>query len=176
MINIKDLEEKKRIITLYKCRFNSHPQNHICNSHVYDIWLRRWRDDFVVNGKCLKLWHQKFVVSAKQHRKRIPAPDYYAEYNMLINSVTAFVNEIYNLKKLKSKNVAYSQKILEEYRKKCKAILQEELKHSSKTECKLIHTNPRKLMTLAEYEIRDESGVLFSGSFDEATEFIKDLR
>ena len=61
LINIKNLEEKKRIIVFYKCLYNKYPENMLCNSRIYDVWLRMWKNDFVVDGKCLKMWHQKFV-------------------------------------------------------------------------------------------------------------------
>ena len=61
MINIKNLEEKKRIIVLYKCLHNKYPQDILYNSRIYEVWLRMWKRDFIVNGKRLKMWHQKFV-------------------------------------------------------------------------------------------------------------------
>ncbi|MFW5651084.1 MAG: hypothetical protein ACOCNC_06780 [Acetivibrio ethanolgignens] len=98
MKQINDIEEKKRIIAFYKCIYNKHPQNILCNSRIYDVWLRLWRKDFEVDGKCLKMWHQKFVESVAKHRYKEEPPAYYVEYNELINSVTDWVNEHYNIK------------------------------------------------------------------------------
>ncbi len=83
MIDIRNLEEKKRIIVLYKCLFNRYPESMLCNSRIYDVWIRKWKDDFVVDGKCLKMWHQKFVESVAKHKHHVEPPAYYAEDELL---------------------------------------------------------------------------------------------
>lgn len=174
MINIKNLEEKKRIIAFNKASFNRHPQNMLCNSRIYDVWLRTWRDDFVVDGKCLKMWHQKFVESVGKHRRKEAILDCYAEYNDLINSVTAWVNEHYNIKLSQAENKKHCMEILRKYRQECEKELKELLKDKN-LEYELVHTNVNDMLKLAKYKLTATDKVIHIAYFDEMKDFINNL-
>lgn len=171
MIKIRNLEEKKRIIVYKKCLYNRHPENMLCNSRIYDVWLRMWRDDFVVNGKCLKMWHQKFVESVAKHRHKQQAPDYYAEYNDLINSVTDWVNEHYNIKWSMSRNKEHCLKILNQYRQECEIGLKELLLEKN-LDYKVVNNNPNSMLRLAKYKLLNGEELMHIADFEEMKEFI----
>lgn len=175
MIDIKNLEEKKRIIVFYKCLFNQYPENMLCNSRIYDVWLRMWKDDFVVDGKCLKMWHQKFVESVAKHKHHAEPPAYYAEYNDLINSVTDFANANYNIKESQKENQQHCKEILKEYRINCEKELNSLIEKINREDLSLIHSNQNDFMKLAKYILKQNDTVLFKGNFDKMKEFILEM-
>ena len=177
MINIKDADEKKMIVGYIKTCSNNAVRNPLCNSNVYTTWLMRWRDDFAVNGKCLKMWHQKFVESANKHRKGIEPPEYYNEYNEFINSVTGWMNDNYNKKISKKSNKRKFAGILIEYRKNCAHELVQLLSsHDNFTNCRLAYKLPvrdgKGFTELIKYSIIHDGTPIFSGSYDETAEYI----
>lgn len=171
MINIKNLEEKKRIVVYHKCLYNRHPQSMLCNSRIYDVWLRNWRDDFVVDGKCLKMWHQKFVESVGKHRRKEAMPDYYEEYNALINSVTDWVNEHYNIKLSQAENKKHCLEILRQYRRECEKELKELLVKKNLV-YEVINISTNNMLKLAKYRLMDADRVIHIANFEEMKEFI----
>lgn len=128
-----------------------------------------WKDDFVVDGKCLKMWHQKFVESVAKHKHHAEPPAYYAEYNDLINSVTDLANANYNIKASQKENQQHCREILKEYRINCEKEL------NSLIDLSLIHSNPNDFMKLAKYVLNQNDTVLFKGNFDEMKEFILEM-
>ena len=172
MIEIDNLEEKKRIAVFYKSLYNKHPTNQLCNSRMYDVWLKFWRKDFEVDGKCLKMWHQKFVESVAKHRNHVEPPAYYAEYNELINSITEFANEHFNFKASQEENHLHCKELLKEYRKNCLNELNTLLDKCNKSDLSVIQVNPNNFMKLAKYGIRQNDSVIFCSEFDDMKEFI----
>lgn len=172
LINIKNLEEKKRIIVFYKCLYNKYPENMLCNSRIYDVWLRMWKNDFVVDGKCLKMWHQKFVESVAKHRHHEEPPAYYAEYNELINSVTDFANENYNIKARQEENHQHCKEMLKEYRANCENELKSLVEKSNQKELSVMRSDSKNFMELAKYVLKQNDAALFNGNFEEMKEFI----
>lgn len=177
MVRIKDLEEKKRIIAFYKCLYNKHPENKFYNSKIYDVWLRMWRNDFVVDGKCLKMWHQKFVVSANKDRQGIAPPEYYKEYNKFINNVTDWMNSNYEIKQGRKNNKKKYAEMLIEHRKICADKVAAQLKECiNLSDCKLVYTLPEKtdktFTELVSYALIHNGESIFKGSCDEIIEYM----
>ena len=177
MINIKDAEEKKMIVGYIKTCSNKAVRNLLCNNNVHATWLMRWRDDFVVNGKCLKMWHQKFVVSASKHRQGIEPPDYYNEYNEFINNATNWMNITYDKNMGRKGNRRKFAEILMEHRKNCAYRLIQLLRsNDSFSDCKLVYrlpnSNGKGFMELMKYSIIHDGAPIFKGSYDETTEYI----
>lgn len=177
MINIKDSEEKKMIIAYHKACSNKAIRNLLCNSNVHAEWLMRWRDDFVVNGKCLKLWNQKFVESANKHRKGIEPPAYYNEYNEFINNVTGWMNDTYDKKNSRKCNKRKFAGILIEYRKNCAHELMQLLRcNENFSDCKVVYripySNGKNFTELVKYSIIHDGTPIFKGSYDETAEYI----
>lgn len=173
MIDIRNLEEKKRIIVLHKCLFNRYPESMLCNSRIYDVWIRKWKDDFVVDGKCLKMWHQKFIESVAKHKHHVEPPAYYAEYNALINSVTDFANSNYNIKASKNENYQHCKEILNEYRINYEKELNSLIGKINRENLSVAHTNPND--KLATYVLKQNDTALFKDNFDEMKEFILEM-
>lgn len=180
MLNIKDADEKKLIINYYKLGSNKNTQNILCNSSIYTTWLQRWRDDFVVDGKCLKMFRQKFVVSATKDKRGIEAPEYYQEYNKFIRSVSNWMNANYDKKIGRKNNRKKIGDILVEHRKDCAEKLLNTLNDSKNlSDCELVYMLPDKadklFMSLVKYSIVHNGLAIFSGSYDEVKEYISKM-
>lgn len=185
MLSIKDVDEKKLIINYYKLgtkrnRTKKNTQKIICNSNVYAEWIQRWRDDFAIDGKCLKMFGQKFVVSAAKYKKGIKAPEYYKEYNNFICSITNFMIANYDKNIGIKRNRKKIGDILVEYRKDCADRLLNILNDSKNlSNCELVYTLPDKadklFMSLVKYSIVHNGLVIFSGSYDEVKEYISKI-
>lgn len=177
MINIKDSEEKKMIVAYIKTCSNKAVRNLLCNSNVHETWRMRWRDDFVVNGKCLKLWQQKFVMSANKHRQGIEPPEYYNEYNEFINNVTNWMNDNYDKKIGRKGNRRKFGEILIDHRKTCAHKLVQLLSSNNHLSgCKLVYMLPARdgsgFTELVMYSIIHNGEPIFKGSYDETAEYI----
>lgn len=170
--DITNIEEKKRIIAFYKCLYNQYPENMLCNSRIYDVWLRKWKNDFVIEGKCLKMWHQKFVESVGKHRKHIEAPAYYAEYNKMINDVTDFVNEHYNPKRSRADNHLHCKELLRDYRISCLDELNKMLSNNVQNEMSISIKNPNDFMGLSKYVLEQNGEIIYSAFYDEMKKYI----
>ena len=180
MLNIKDADEKKLIINYYKLGTIKDNQNILHNSSVYAAWLKKWRDDFAVDGKCLKMYKQKFVVSVAKHKKGIEAPEYYQEYNKFICSVTDWMNANYDKKIGRKNNKKKISDILVEHRKDCANKLLNILNDSKNlSDCELVYTLPDKtdkvFLLLVKYSIMRNGLTIFSGSCDEVKEYISKI-
>lgn len=177
MIKISDADEKKMIIAYKKLWSNKATRNLLCKSSIYSAWILRWRNDFVVNGKCLKMWRQQFVVSANKHRKGIEPPEYYKEYNEFINSVTGWMNDNYEIKQGRKNNKKKYAEMLIEHRKICADKVMAQLeKCTNLSDCKLSYHLPEKTdMTFTElvsYSLTHNGNVVFKGSCDEIIEYM----
>ena len=178
MIKINDAEEKKMIIAYQKLCSNKTVKNHLlCNSSVYSEWLVRWRDDFVVDGKCLKMWHQKFVVSANKHRQGIEPPYYYHEYNAFINDVTNWMNNNYETRQGRKNNKRRYAEMLISHRKSCADKVVAKLKECTNlSDCKLVYVLPSKtnktFTELVSYSLMHNGKVIYKGSCDEMVEYM----
>lgn len=177
MVKIKDADEKKMIIAYYKMCSNKAARNLLCNNSIHATWIMRWRDDFVVNGKCLKMWHQKFVVSANKSRQGIEPPEYYNEYNEFINDVASWINENFDLNAGRKNNRRKFAEFLVVHREKCANELIEILNRSgSLSDCRLIYKlpdrNSKGFTELMKYSIAHNGTNVFTGSCDETRAFI----
>lgn len=178
VIKIYDADEKKMIIAYQKLCSNRAVQNLLCNSSIYSAWFLRWRDDFVIDRKCLKMYHQKFVVSANKHRKGIEAPEYYKEYNMFINTVTDWMKRNYEAKQSRKNNRRKFAEMLMEYRKNCAETAMSKLKEClNLSGCELIYALPnvtdKKFMELVKYSLVYNKKEIFKGSFDEVIRYME---
>lgn len=176
-MKIRDADEKKMIIAYQKLCSNKTAKNLLCNSSVYSAWIMRWRNDFVVNGKCLKMWHQKFVVSANKDRQGIEPPEYYKEYNKFINDVTAWMNSNYEIKQGRKNNKKKYAEMLIEHRKICADKVAAQLKECTNlSDCKLVYTLPEKtdktFTELVSYALIHNGESIFKGSCDEMIEYM----
>lgn len=181
MIKIKDIDEKKMIIDYYKLGSNRNTKNILNNSSVYSTWLERWRDDFTVNGKCLQMFRQRFVVSANKDRKKIEPPEYYNDYNSFINSVTHWMNANYDKKIGRKNNRKKIGDILMGYREECALNLIELIKNSKHfSDCELKYhlydkSRDKVFMQLVKYTIIHNDSVIYKGTYDEVKEFINNM-
>ena len=92
MINIKDIEEKKRIIAYFICR----QKNGIGLEHIFRLWTQQWSNDFVgENGENLRMYDHKIIVSKRKLHKGIPLPECCEEYNTLLNEIYDWMCEKY---------------------------------------------------------------------------------
>jgi len=177
MLSIKDAEEKKMVIAYHRLCSKKEVINLLCNSQVYADWLLRWKADFVVNGKCLKLWHQKFVESVLKYKKGIDIPEYYKEYNIFINGITNWINDNYNTKLGRKKNKRRFVDILIEHRKDCLIKLTQQLSNCTHlSDCELVYILPDKtdkmFTELVIYSLLHNGNIIFKGSYDEMMEYI----
>lgn len=177
LIKINDADEKKMIIAYQKLCSNKTAKNLLCNSSVYSTWIMRWRNDFVVNGKCLKIWHQELAVSANKHRKGIEPPEYYKEYNKFINDITDWMNNNYEIKQGRRNNKRKYAEMLIEHRKICADKVVTTLKECTNlSDCKLVYILPNKtdkiFTELVNYSLIYNGVVIFKGSCDEIVEYM----
>lgn len=131
MISIKDFDEKKMIIGYLKCVSK---KENVCypfnNNWVYHRWLSLWADDFRVDidGKCLIIYDNKFILSKGKHKKGIKPPKYYDEYTELLSTATQWINDNYNKDKDGGYNAESFAELIIEHRKKCGNELRQNLK------------------------------------------------
>lgn len=180
MIKIDDAEEKKMIIAYQKLCSNKSTKNLLCNSSIYSAWLMRWRNDFVVNGKCLKMYQQSLVVSANKHRKGIEPPRYYHEYNAFINNMTTWMNDNYEIKQGRKNNKRKYADILIEHRKICADKVVKKLKECKNlSDCKLIYILPdktdKRFTELVTYSLIHNEKEIFKGSYDEVIKYMNNI-
>lgn len=180
MIQIKDSDEKKMIIAYQKSCSHKTQRNLLCNSSVYSEWLLRWRDDFVVGGRCLKMWHQKFVVSANKHKQGIEPPEFYKEYNEFMNAVTDWINCNREMKQGMKNNKRKFGEILMEHRKNCADTVMFKLRECKNlSSCELTYVLPnktdKKFTELVKYSLIYEGKEIFKGSFDETVGYIENI-
>lgn len=168
MITIKNFEEKKLVVLFCKCTHNKHPKNNFVNSTIYNEWLNHWKNDFEVDGKCLKMWHQKLIESVSKYKSNTQA-QYYNEYNQIINSITDYANQIYDIKIDLRKNRQKCIRLLKEYRKNCL----EELSSLIDNEISIKQINPHDMMHLTKYVVKKEKVILFKGYYEEVKDFIE---
>lgn len=177
LIKINDTDEKKMIIAYQKLCSKKTAKNLLCNSSVYGEWIMRWRNDFIVDGKCLKMWHQKLVVSANKHKQGIEPPEYYKEYNKLINDVTDWMNSNYEINQGRRNNKRKYAEMLIEYRKICADKVKAKLKECANlSDCKLVYVLPSKIdktfTELISYSLQYNGEVVYKGSCDEVIEYM----
>lgn len=168
---IKNAEEKKYIIGFVKLQNHKLHGNQIHNTQIYAEWLERWRDDFVVDGKCLQMRRQKFLVSVKKYKAGEPLPEVYVEYNEFINSIRDWFNLRYNNKTGMKKNRRYFEVLLTEHRLRCMDELNKIMKDQN-IEGQITYKNKKKQTDLALYEFVSEKRQ-FTATFDDMKEYLE---
>ena len=105
MFYIKDLEEKRCIMALYKCNSNKNLKNIITNSNIYNYWQIWWQNDFPKkrNGKPMQMYKNEFVLSASKSKKGIKL-ERHMEYTNAISSITKWILENYDKKLTRKEN------------------------------------------------------------------------
>lgn len=129
MVNIKDFEEKKLIAGYCKVRSRKNNQP-IINNSVYATWQNLWSDDFKLNGKAMKMYDNRFVVSKRHPDIKNNQSHLLKEHTNCISSVTNWINNTYDKSKGRKKNEIYFKQMVLEYKKSCYEELNEKLKNS----------------------------------------------
>lgn len=150
MINIKDIEEKKRIIAYFICR----QKNGIGLEHIFRLWTQQWSNDFV--GESCE------------------------EYNTLLNEIYDWMCEKYDNNVGRRANADMFKDMIFTYREQCRQNFYKTFNNSKLKEngySVIKQFSKRHPLILSNYCIfhKNRNGqkkCVFSGSYENAMDFI----
>lgn len=174
MIPINDSDEKKMILACYFLKTNKGIKNLFTNGHIYAYWTKFWHQDFRIDGKKLRIFRNKFVVSANKDRAGVEPPAYYYEYNAFINSISQWMYENYEKKLGRTNNRKKYEKILTDYRTEKGLELSELIKDHSDYQIEFETRDSSQNIFYREqwYHIKCGEEIVFSGTYTESKEWI----
>lgn len=187
MVNIKDSEEKKRIIAYFLThQFGTGKYN---SSIILRTWCKWWKDDFQVNGNNLRLYKGKFVKSATSAKKAIEnnedSPFIYTEYDNFMDEMIKEYRDKFVTKSTKKNtrntNLKYFKRELLEYRDYCsKSILDYLLEHKLDKQgyTRRNTTSKKHLCTLGSYQIfhsGEQNKCVCSGSYETVMNYLNKI-
>ena len=177
MINIKDIEEKKRIIAYFLCR----QKNGIGLEHIFRLWTQQWSNDFVdENGENLRMYDHKIIVSKRKLHKGVPLPECCEEYNTLLNEIYDWMCEKYDNNVGRRANADMFKDMIFTYREQCRQNFYKTFNNSKLKEngySVIKQFSKRHPLILSNYCIfhKNRNGqkkCVFSGSYENAMDFI----
>lgn len=171
MLEIKDFDEKKHIIAYYKCFGNKSCVNTFTNSQIYSSWIDWWKDDFILNGKCIQMYKQKLVLSGAKWRAGI-RPKEYEERTALLTSIVDWINENYSKRISKKMNRNNFHGMLMKLRERHIEDLISKLSNQYHIE---EITNKNEL-ELKHYKLFYNGELIGTGSYDEVKDFIVNMK
>ena len=133
MIKIKNADEKKIILGYLtsQSRRRGGKYTTFVNNNVYYRWIQYWPDDFKVsvNGKCLCMYNNQFVLSKKSYRRGDKPPAYYDEYTDFISGITEWLNKNYIFRDPQKCDNKFRM-LIKKHRKECLDKLNQMLKEA----------------------------------------------
>lgn len=118
MLQIRNAEEKKRIIAYHMARNN---QN-LGIEKVWRIWNTWWDNDFVADGRKLKMYNHTFVLSKNKAKERMRKGETIQEfkaYDDFLVEVCKWVKDNYDETKGRNANADALKNNLLKYRMEC---------------------------------------------------------
>lgn len=128
MVRIKDVEEKRLILTYY---LSKSKKDNKCfgDIKVWNQWTALWSEDFrTETGKVLKRYNNQFVLSktkAKKQKEEGTLTQDFKEYDDFLAETYQWVNENHKRNKGRTKNANIMKERLLAYKKECAILIQE---------------------------------------------------
>lgn len=176
MVKIKDLEEKKLIISYFLSRSKGRGIE-----TVYRQWCKWWKEDFTTEGGVLKMYNHSFVLSKTKARQGVEQPAYCKEYYERLNEIFEYVRDSYDKSKNKKENVDILKARLFRYREQCNKNIRQIIAENNLygKECKFLNQTSKKHPNiLGKYVFIHKvngSKVVKVGSYEDIINYLKQI-